>query len=104
MSPERHDQDEGLILFVTGSAPRSERARANLARALANMGAAADTAREIDLLAEPGYTLEYGIFASPALLHFAAAAEPQLLYGDLSDEARLKRFLSNAGLAEAADS
>lgn len=82
-----------LTLFVTGDAPRSRRARANLARALeANGGDTAEVA-EVDLLSAPQQALDHGIFASPALMIMPAEGEASVMYGDLSDEGRLVRFL-----------
>lgn len=85
-----------LILFVTGDAPRSRRARTNLSRALADLGADTAGPDEIDLLAEPQKTTEYGVFATPALLHLTDNGEAAVLYGDLSDTPRLRQFLSAA--------
>lgn len=83
-----------LILFVTGSAPRSRRARDNLARALEGLGTTA-RAREIDLVEEPGQALRFGIFATPALVHLGDDDSANVLYGDLSEEQRLRRFLAD---------
>lgn len=85
---------EQLILAITGDAPRSRRARANLQRAIQSMGA--DLApREIDLLEEPEQSLTYGILATPALVHVKDGSCDGVLYGDLSDEVRLTRFLKD---------
>jgi circadian clock protein KaiB len=88
------DAQRGLILFVTGDAPRSRRARQNLARALEQLGLSGAEAREVDLIAEPGQTLAYGIFATPALLRPGSNGEAEVLYGDLSEREALERFLS----------
>lgn len=87
-----------LLLFVAGDAPRSRRARANLQRVLTAMGANAPRGpREIDLLLEPLRALDYGVFATPALLHVPDGCPPSMaLYGDLSDEAALRRFIEDA--------
>lgn len=82
-----------LTLFVTGDAPRSVRARANLARVLANSGGNVEDVSEIDLLTAPQQALDHGIFASPALMITPADGEASVMYGDLSDEHRLARFL-----------
>lgn len=86
-----------LILFVTGNAPRSRRARDNLARALEGLGTTA-RAHEIDLIEQPQECIRYGIFATPALLRIDDGdGEPaSVLYGDLSEEQRLRRFLDDA--------
>ncbi len=83
-----------LTLFVTGDAPRSQRARANLAEALAQVGLDAEAMQEIDLTADPAQTLVYGIFATPALLRTSVTGEPEVLYGDLSERRALERFLA----------
>lgn len=84
-----------LILFVAGDSPRSRRARANLMPALADAGIAADRPREVDLLAKPQEAFRHGLFASPALVLTDAGGAPQsILYGDLSDEPALQRFLA----------
>lgn len=85
----------GLVLFVTGDAPRSRRARANLARALEDLGTTARP-REIDLVEEPAESLRYGVFATPALLHLGEDGPEGVLYGDLSESAHLQRFLADA--------
>ena len=83
-----------LTLFVTGDAPRSRRARANLARILGAAGKDAAAVVEIDLLAAPQQALDHGIFASPALMITPAKGEASVMYGDLSDEDRVARFLA----------
>lgn len=84
-----------LILFVTGDAPRSRRARDNVARALDGLGTTARP-REIDLVEQPQECIRYGIFATPALLRVGAGDASNVLYGDLSEEQRLRRFLADA--------
>lgn len=82
-----------LILFVTGNAPRSARARHNLRVALAAAGHAELKPMEIDLLVNPDRTVSYSIFATPALLRTGEDGTIQVLYGDLSDEVKLDAFL-----------
>ena len=90
-----------LVLFITGDAPRSRRARGNLARALGDLGLDAADVREIDLVEHPERTVEYGIFATPALLRRRHDRHhPAVLYGDLSDTEGLARFLE--GLSDGA--
>lgn len=81
-----------LILFVTGDAPRTRRARRNLAAALSEAGLDG-WPREIDLLEEPRQALDFGMFATPALLRTGEQRPRAVLYGDLSDEATLSQFL-----------
>jgi circadian clock protein KaiB len=83
----------GLILFITGDAPRSRRARANLAEALQRHGQDPQDAHEIDLVQDPAQTFAYGIFATPALLRTGANGRQKVLYGDLSERRALERFL-----------
>lgn len=82
-----------VTLFVTGDAPRSRRARANLARVLEADGGDMAEVTEIDLLSAPQQALDHGIFASPALMITTADGDVSLMYGDLSDEGRVARFL-----------
>lgn len=82
-----------LMLFITGNAPRSQRARENLAAALASLGLESFKPLEIDLLSHPEYTITYSVFATPALLRTSDGDNMQVLYGDLSDEAKLRDFL-----------
>jgi len=84
-----------LLLFVTGDAPRSRRAREHLSRALREGGAGLPAPQEVDLLHQPEQTAAYGIFATPALLWAPAAGPASVLYGDLSDAAALERFLGD---------
>lgn len=84
-----------LTLLVTGSAPRSQRARDNLARQMQALDIGDNVLDEIDLIADPGPAVKLGIFASPALVRRAGNQEPAVLYGDLSDEDSLRRFLAD---------
>jgi len=90
-----------LMLFVTGDAPRSVRARKNLSGALDKLELDEVTPMEIDLLDQPEQTVAYSVFATPALLRTDALGEMSVLYGDLSDEDKLHDFLQN--LPEASD-
>jgi circadian clock protein KaiB len=83
-----------LILFVTGDAPRSLRARANLAETLKRLDIDPTALVEIDLTADPTQTLSYGIFATPALLRASESGRSEVLYGDLSERKTLERFLT----------
>lgn len=91
-------QTEELILAVTGDAPRSRRARENLRRLLEQLGSDLRPC-EIDLVASPEQSMAYGIFASPALVRAVDGKTQSVLYGDLSDEVRLRHFIGD--LAEA---
>lgn len=82
-----------LTLFVTGDAPRSRRARANLAHVLRADGGDMTRVTEVDLLSAPQAALDHGIFASPALMITTVEGDVSLMYGDLSDEDRVVRFL-----------
>ena len=84
-----------LKLFVTGDAPRSRRARANLAATLQSLSVSEQVVDEIDLLADPTLALDNGIFAAPALM-VEEGAESDVMYGDLSEEDRLKTFVAKS--------
>ncbi|PYG03887.1 MULTISPECIES: circadian clock KaiB family protein [unclassified Thioalkalivibrio] len=83
-----------LTLFVTGSAPRSQRARANLARMLEQLGRADLRPREVDLLEQPLQGITQSVFATPSLLKTDTNGEVSVLYGDLAEEEQLRRFLA----------
>jgi circadian clock protein KaiB len=82
-----------LILFITGNAPRSHRARKNLTAALASHDLESIEPLEIDLMKHPEHTGTYSVFATPALLRTDDSGNVQVLYGDLSDERKLSDFL-----------
>lgn len=84
-----------LTLFVTGTAPRSQRARDNLARMLEALGRSDLGPREIDLLEQPEQGIAYSVFATPSLLKTSETGDVSVLYGDLSEEDRLRQFLSD---------
>ncbi|WP_290796876.1 circadian clock KaiB family protein [Halomonas sp.] len=91
---DAHPKRTSLILFVTGEAPRSRRAHHSLSAALDDSSLDIAPAREIDLLREPQQAIRFGIFATPALMRIDASGNRRVLYGDLSDERRLKDFLA----------
>ena len=82
-----------ITLFFTGDAPRSRRARANLADALSALGLEAQNVSEVDLLKQPQAALDHGIFATPALMVDHGEGEPSIMYGDLSERDRLHQFV-----------
>lgn len=88
-----HKTDTRLLLFLAGDSPRSVRARANLRHALEQISVG--WPHEIDLLQEPDKALEYGVFATPALLYIGGDAEPAVIYGDMSDTQRLQTFINS---------
>lgn len=83
-----------LILFIAGDAPRSRRARTNLATALERADRSAVQLREVDVLHEPVAAIDHGIFATPALVRPHSSGTPIVLYGDLSDNDALNRFIA----------
>lgn len=92
---EQHEaKGDELILFIAGDAPRSRRARANLAAAFQQAHRSAPRLREIDVLREPVAAIDHGIFATPALVRPQDSGAPSVLYGDLSDTDSLHRFLA----------
>jgi circadian clock protein KaiB len=84
-----------LILFVTGDAPRSRRARENLAKALDSLDFHDVKPMEVDLLTQPEQTITYSVFATPALLRTDDKGRISVLYGDLTDERKLLDFLGD---------
>ena len=96
MNAENHSPESPvpkLILFTTGNAPRSRRARGNLAAALESQDLPSIEPMEIDLLEHPEQTVSYSVFATPALLRTDESGGMRVLYGDLSDERKLADFL-----------
>lgn len=86
--------DSSLVLFVTGDAPRSRRASHKLTETLDVCRLDIPAPRKINLLQEPQEAIRFEIFATPALMHIDESGRRRVLYGDLSDEHRLKEFLS----------
>ncbi len=84
-----------LMLFVTGSAPRSQRARANLERMLEYIGRSDLQPYEIDMLEQPEQGLTHAVFATPTLLKTSETGDVTVLYGDLGDPDRLHHFLAD---------
>ncbi|MFP4462751.1 MAG: circadian clock KaiB family protein [Guyparkeria sp.] len=84
-----------LTLFVTGTAPRSQRARANLVHMLEQLGRSNIRPYEIDLLEQPEQSITHSVFATPSLLRTSDTGAVSVLYGDLSDEDALRRFLAD---------
>lgn len=82
-----------LMLFVSGDAPRSNRARTNLEAALEAQPRETISPLEIDVLKQPEKTFTYSVFATPALLKIDKHKKVSLLYGDLSDDKILGAFL-----------
>lgn len=82
-----------LMLFVSGDAPRSNRARNNLEAALEARHSETIVPLEIDVLKKPEKTFTYSVFATPALLKIDEHEKVSLLYGDLSDDKVLGEFL-----------
>lgn len=89
------DSAHQLVLFVSGGAPRSLRARSNLQGTLDRLGIDGEQVEVVDLLENPRAGIQYSVFAAPALLRNEPGSEPQLLYGDLADTTRLEQFLSD---------
>ena len=82
-----------LMLFVTGTAPRSQRARTNLVHMLEQLNRTDVQPYEINLLEQPEQGIKHSVFATPSLLKVSPTGEVSVLYGDLSEEDRLRRFL-----------
>lgn len=90
--------DSRLILLVTGDAPRSERARTNLGRALTALGLCRDRFRVVDLIQHPEETFRFGVYATPALVGISGSGHRSVIYGDLSEESSLEDFLRSNGV------
>lgn len=84
-----------LTLFVTGDAPRSQRARQNLEDALAELGLGPEFARTVDMFQSPSEALDHGVVAAPTLVGRRGRAAPASLYGDLTQGERLRAFLTS---------
>jgi circadian clock protein KaiB len=84
-----------LTLFVAGTAPRSQRARANLFRMLSQLGLDHISPYEVDLLEQPEQGMSHSVFATPSLLKTSVDGTVAVLYGDLSDTERLTQFLAD---------
>lgn len=97
--PKGESAVPALTLFVTGDAPRSRRARANLAAALEALGLESVTPLEVDLLAHPEQTVTHSVFATPALVKAGGTGRVSVLYGDLSEAGKLHRFLADLDTA-----
>lgn len=82
-----------LLLLVSGRAPRSQRARANLRLALADAGLEGLEVREVDVLMLPSVAVELRVFSTPALVCVHADGADGVLYGDLSKRDVVVRFL-----------
>ena len=91
--PDAMTENTGVTLFVTDDAPRSRRARANLAAAIQTLGRGLDGIREVDVLRNPQVALAHGVFAVPALMRGDLDYGGPVMYGDLSEAAKLLAFL-----------
>ena len=89
----KHTNTPQLVLFVAGDSPRSQRARLNLNGYLKQVDIDVST-DEIDVIDDPGKALEYGIFATPALMYTEDPVRQEIIYGDLSDTHMLQNFMS----------
>lgn len=89
-----YETTRALILFTTGDAPRSRRARTHLTAALNALGSRDLQVEEIDVIARPSEAVRYRVFATPALMWHVAGSAESVLYGDLSDREALLAFLT----------
>jgi circadian clock protein KaiB len=87
--------DARLLLLVAGDAPRSRRARANLAATLDTEGITDVAVEEVDVLREPRHALNLGVFATPALVWTDGSSALSVLYGELSDRKALLDYLAS---------
>ena len=91
--PAAMTEGTNVTLFVTDDAPRSRRARANLVAAIQTLGRGLDDIREVDVLRNPQVALAHGVFAVPALMRGDLDYGGPVMYGDLSEAAKLTAFL-----------
>jgi circadian clock protein KaiB len=84
-----------LLLLVAGDAPRSRRARTNLAATLDAEGFADLDVEEVDVLRDPRQALNLGVFATPALVWTDGSSALSVLYGELSDRKALLDYLAS---------
>lgn len=84
-----------LLLLVAGDAPRSRRARRNLADTLASANLPNVEVEEVDVLSEPRQALRLGVFATPALVWTDGETTLGVLYGELSDRNKILDFLKS---------
>jgi len=85
-----------LILFIAGATPRSQRAEANLALVLSDLG---DRAREfhieiVDVFKDPRRALKQRILVTPTLVRETHPDAP--LIGDLSELGAVRAMLEGA--------
>ena len=88
----------GLYLLVNDGSPRSVRATDNIRRALSEGDAGFADVEIVDVIREPDRILDFGVFATPALVNIYSNGKTVALYGDLSDATLLHRFLAEASL------
>lgn len=98
MTPSGATVDEAggdlrLMLFVTGDAPLSHRARGNLEQTLARFAPNDFRCEEVDAFRQPDRALAYGLIAAPALVVESLSGQRHVFYGDLSDRTPLEALL-----------
>jgi hypothetical protein len=84
-------------LYVASGTPGSKRALANLAAALAALGAAPDSVEIVDVFEMPRRALCDGVIVPPTLIATGTSGS-SVLVGDLADAAALRMFLADAGI------
>lgn len=82
------------MLLVAGDAPRSRRARTNLAATLDAEDVPRLDVEEVDVLREPRQALKLGVFATPALVWTDGDTALSVLYGELSNRQAVLDFLA----------
>lgn len=84
-----------LILFVSGNAPRSARARANLAEAVRAAGSHIAWVYEVCVFDTPEIAARYDLNTAPALVLEGCDITGgwRILYGDLSDTTHVDRMV-----------
>jgi circadian clock protein KaiB len=90
-----------LRLYVGGTWPRAEEAKANLKRICAGLGGAAPTVEIVDVFRDPDRMAEDAIVVTPTLVRLWPKPMLRIL-GTLSDTARVRQALGIVAPAQAA--
>lgn len=93
--PERPASGPSLRLYVAGSTPNSQRARANLEAILKRTCEECDV-EIVDVLVDPRRAIADNILVTPTLLSLGGG-KSSVLIGDLSDTTTLEIFVAHLG-------
>ncbi len=101
--PSRKSARLSLRLYVAGTLPRAEAAKANLRRFGASLGANAPMIEIVDVFLEPERCLADGIIVTPTLVRLSPKPMLKIL-GTLADFARVRLALGIDAAIEPAGS